>query len=379
MFNIIIHVFNVMSIYFQTIDMANSPNTSYIYGQLLVDFTIRTTNITREELPIHPITELIEIYMIPVLCCLGFIGNSIASIVFLQKPLRSSSCCVLLAARGFADNGFLSTLLVIWVSRTFELELGAISGTCGFIIYVSYVCGCMSVWLVVFVTFENYIRIRKPFMVNRYCTNGSAILAVTVLSAVVACLYCFPFWAMNPEQCIPYAEHYITVQAFIYMDSIITLVIPFLLISILMTVIVYHVIKSQDQLERRFSTSSRTSPNTMAKVTKLLFAVSLSFVCLSLPSHVYRLQLMVTSLLVKTDDQYEYSSVDEAVQQTTLIVYYMSLSFNIVVYLIFGSKFRATFVSTFCSCNRSTARVRDSMIFNKHAKEEKAAKYTCIS
>lgn len=334
-------------------------NATYMAGRYIAADDISPSNTTfPDAVQLHPITELIEMYMIPVLCGLGFIANTAASIVFLQKSLRSSSCGVFLAARGFTDNGFLSTLLIIWVSRMFKLQLGAISGTCCFIIFISYVCGCMSVWLVVFVTIENYVRICRPFMVNKYCTHGSATIAVMVLSIVTVSIYSFPFWAMNPEHCIPYDEYYMAVQALVYLDTLITLVLPFLLISILMTTIVYHVIKSRNRRERRISATTRAAPNTMAKVTKMLFAVSLSFVVLSLPSHVNRLRLMVSTLLFYGGDG-QYSSVDEAVQQVTLLVYYMSLSLNIIVYMIFGSKFRETFGRTFCSCGRCLTKLYD--------------------
>lgn len=308
-----------------------------------------TSNVTGANfnVPLHPITKLIELYMIPVLCFLGFVANTASSVVFLQKSLRSSSSSVFLAARGLTDNGFLSTLFVIWLSRTFNLELGAISGTCCLIIFLSYFCGCMSVWLVVFVTVENYIRICKPFIASRFCKPSTATVAVVLLVVLSSCIYSFPFWAMNPDRCIPYDEFYFTVQALVSLDSILTLVIPFLFISVLMAAIVCHMIKFCNRRERRTSSTSRNVPNTMAKVTKMLFAVSVSFIVLSVPSHVFRLNIMLSNLVHK---EAQFSLQDEAIQQVTLLLYYMSMSLNIMVYFMFGSKFRKCFCDTFCFC-----------------------------
>ena len=38
------------------------------------------------------------------------------------------------------------------------------------VVFSSYVFGFLSVWLVVFITLENYIRICHPFSVARFCT-----------------------------------------------------------------------------------------------------------------------------------------------------------------------------------------------------------------
>ncbi|XP_060568509.1 mu-type opioid receptor-like, partial [Ruditapes philippinarum] len=141
-------------------------------------------NLTLFIVPYHPLTSFIEQYTIPVICIFGLITNTLSSIVFLQKTLRDSSCSIFLAARGFIDNGFLSTLLIVWISQTFNLQLGSLSGSCKVIIFLSYICGFISVWLVVFITFENYIRICKPFVVKRICTTALAKVIVAILCLI---------------------------------------------------------------------------------------------------------------------------------------------------------------------------------------------------
>lgn len=287
----------------------------------------------------HPVTAFIEKYSIPILCVLGLCGNSLASIVFLQKPLRNSSSSIFLATRGFSDNGFLCTLLIIWISRTFQLQLGTVPDACRVIIFLSYVCGCISVWLVVFVTMENYIRICRPFIVNRVCKTSTAKVAVLFLCVVALGFYNFPFWAMTRDTCTPYPEHYNIVQALVYTDTVLTLVLPLICIIFLMTAILCDLVKSYNRRSKLHAPAVKRVQNPMAKVTKMLLAVTLTFFCLNLPSHVNRLRLMISSLLFE-DPQHSSQLVEEAVQQTTLLLSYLSLAISIFVYILFGSKFR---------------------------------------
>ena len=302
----------------------------------------------------HPVTTFIETYSIPVLCLLGLIGNSLASIVFFQKQLRNSSSSIFLATRGLSDNGFLSTLLIIWLSRTFQLQLGGVPGACRVIIFLTYVCGCISVWLVVFVTFENYIRICRPFIVNRVCKTSTAKLAVLVLIIFAVGLYNFPFWAMSGE-CKPYQEHYNLVQALVYTDTVVTLVMPLICITVLMAAIVYDLVKSYNRRSKLHAPTVKRMNNPMAKVTKMLLAVTVTFFCLNLPSHVNRLRIMISSFLLDSDNTPSGESYldEEAIMYITLFMSYLSLTINIVVYITFGSKFRTVFIELitcrFCS------------------------------
>ncbi|XP_060557831.1 FMRFamide receptor-like [Ruditapes philippinarum] len=315
-------------------------------------------NITKPllALPFHPITSFLERYTIPVICVFGLITNTLSSVVFLQKPLKNNSCSIYLAARGIADNGFLLTLLIIWISQVFHLRLGTISGSCSIIIFLSYVCGFISVWLVVFVTFENYIRICKPFVVKQVCTKTIAEIVLLILGILSVCLYNFPFWAISADDCVPFPQHSKTVQAFVYADTVITLALPLCGIIHLMGAIVCSLIKSSNIRKKRTKSGVTQSGNTLAKVTKMLFAVTATFFCLNVPSHIYRYVIMINGFVFGKNDNARHSIQEEAVHHTTLLLSYLSLSTNIIVYLVFGSKFRQVLVKMCFTCFSSTKR-----------------------
>ena len=302
-------------------------------------------NITDDSL-IHTVVQVraaIEAYLLPIICAIGLISNTLALVTFLQKPLRNKSCCVYLAGRSVSDNGFLGTLLLIWISGKLQLGLGSILGICQMILFLTYVCGCISVWLVVFVTVENYIRICHPFFVQRLCTTKCAKIIMFVLTLLTLAIYNFPLWISQPD-CSPNSARIEITQAFIYADTLITLVIPVILMAGLLVAILCSLFASY-HLRRKYSTpSAQRGSNLLAKVTKMLLAVSVIFLLMNLPSHIIRLQILINSFLPGYQDATYHEGL---IQTITYQIYYLSLSINLLVYLAFGEQFREVFKQTF--------------------------------
>ncbi|XP_053403256.1 FMRFamide peptide receptor frpr-18-like [Mercenaria mercenaria] len=305
---------------------------------------------------------LVERFAMPVICILGLIGNTLSFIVFLHKSLRQKSCSLYLAARSLSDNGFILILLVVWISTVLDLRLSKVMGICQSIIFLTYVFGCVSVWLVVFVTFENYIRICKPYRVKNFCKTSNAKYAVIFLSVCVLCCYNFPLWTMNKE-CLPNEKHYGFIKVMVYTDSLLTLVFPTLIMSGLMTHIAITSITSC-KFRRRLSSTSvqkkRTSP--MTKVTSMLLAVTLIFFILNMPSHVVRLRLMILAFTENKRDITE--SLDVTLQSVSQLIYYLSLAVNIFVYYCFGNTFRKVFFKRFHWKTRHTYVLTDSSVLS---------------
>ena len=298
---------------------------------------------------LHTISEVrttIEACLLPAICTVGLISNTLALITFLQKPLRNKSCSVFLAGRSVSDNGFLGTLLLIWISGKLRLGLGSVLGICQVMLFLTYVCGCISVWLVVFVTAENYIRICHPFLVQRLCTTKCAKIIIFVLTLITLVIYNFPLWISQPD-CSPNNAHLAVTQAFIYADTLVTLVVPVILMAGLLVSILCSLIGSYN-LRGKYSTPSvQRRPNLLAKVTKMLLAVSVIFLLMNLPSHVIRLQILINSFLPGYQDATYFEGL---VQTITYQIYYLSLGINLLVYLAFGQQFRQVFKQTFFKC-----------------------------
>jgi len=325
-------------------------NESYNVQQENVTSNSPGSNSNQEQ--IYSTTVEIEQYALPVICIFGLIGNSLSSITFFKRPLRRAPCSLYLAIRGLSDNGFLLSLLLTWVSSTFDLRLSQVRGVCQTIILMTFVCGCVSVWLCVLITFENFMLIQNPFIARRFCSSFVSKLCSIALVLFTVVIYSMSLWIMNGD-CSPNREYTGYTQILVYTDTLLTLVIPIGIIFVLMTVIAYKVIKIfhirrlnsvyTKQVGNGLSVKRRVIP--IAKVTKMLFVVSLVFVSLNVPSHVIRLLILVGNF---TQGHSTTTVTLATIQHAFQILYYLSFSINIIVYAVFGSNFRNVFRKSFC-------------------------------
>ena len=331
------------------------------------------TNITYSfEEPEHIIATIEEI-AVPTICALGLMGNTLSFIVFAQKFLRSKSCSIFLAVRSLSDNGFLIILLIIWSSAVFDLKLNRIIGLCQGTIFLTYVFGCLSVWLVVFVTIENYIRICKPFMVNAWCQTTKAKYVLFILCIIILSCHNFPLWTMT-DDCLPDAKYYSFLKIMVYVDSLLTLIIPTCIMSFLLFRIAMSSISSCKRRRRLSTTSTQKMSDLTTKVTTMLLAVSLIFITLNLPLHVVKLRLLIISFV--RNEINVSTPLDVTMQSISQLIYYLSLSINFPVYYLFGGTFRKTFKSIFRSKQKSVYAQTDvsTLLFSRARRVEQSSK-----
>ncbi|XP_045201927.2 C-C chemokine receptor type 1-like [Mercenaria mercenaria] len=301
----------------------------------------------------------LEKYCLPVICILGLIGNSLSTITFLRKPLRNAPCSLYLAARGISDNGFLLSLFLIWTSSTFNLRLSQIKGVCQLIILMTYVCGCVSVWLCVFITTENFLLIHNPYIARRVCCNQISSVCIIILLLLAFGVYNISLWIIN-EDCSHNPSFSSLTQILVYSDTLLTLVVPTVIIFVLLSMIAYKMIKiihvrklhdsAMEQLTLNKQRPKKILP--IAKVTKMLFVVSCMFFVLNVPSHVIRLMLLIGSF---TKGERTAPAVQATIQVPFQLIYYISFSVNVCIYALFGSNFRKILKKTFCSWKNVTS------------------------
>ncbi|XP_041349091.1 somatostatin receptor type 4-like [Gigantopelta aegis] len=291
--------------------------------------------------------------IIPIVCLIGTFGNLLSIIVLLGKVLRDKSCCVYLAAKCIADTVFLVALFVVWLARV-DVHLFNLHGVCQMVIFITYICGFLSVWCIVFITLENYIRIAHFTRVPQLCKPDIArgvILAMCLVSVVI---YNFPLWTAGSIQmngtakCVMLKEYVAINKGLTYMDTAVTLVLPSLVIITLLVAIImniYECYKKRKRLRRlgRHDAMVFLCDSPHSRVTKMLFAVSSVFILLHTPSHAIRIRLIIMFFL-KADGL----KIDEfRLQRVFELFYYANFSLNCFIYLCFGITFRHIFCSTY--------------------------------
>ncbi|KAK3095105.1 hypothetical protein FSP39_010378 [Pinctada imbricata] len=296
------------------------------------------------------ILSRLQKYTNPVFCILGLLGNVIAATVFLSNSQRKTSCSLYLAARSVSDSGFLIALFVVWLS---DIGIPAFNYDviCQLIIFLTYFCGFLSVWFVVALTTENFVRICHPFSVNKYCTTKIAKIVIFAFVVIALALYNFPLWTNKVVNnngtmvCSRIPKYDVVQQALNYTDTLLTLVIPISIIICLMVTITVNVIQTYHR-QRRLKGNRRDnkSKNPQGQVTKMLFSVSLIFIVLNLPSHAIRVYSTVSQLVFGMT---EVSVLERSMHFAFYTLYYMNFAVNILLYLVFGPKFREEFMRIF--------------------------------
>jgi hypothetical protein len=136
-------------------------------------------------------------------------------------------------------------------------------GICQTSAFFTYVSSSLSVWFVVCVTFDNYIRMCLPMCVRVFCTTTIArrCIAALWLMITAALSYCISILTTGVEDgnryCTAKSDYIDIMLEMTYIDTVVTVFVPLLLITILMAAITADVIKSANT--RRRLTSARPS------------------------------------------------------------------------------------------------------------------------
>ena len=304
------------------------------------------------------ITNGLDMFMVPILITIGVIGNTLSFVTFIFSNLKSLSSSVYLAALAIADIGFLLCVLASWITN-FNVNLYHQPGWCQTFVYLTYVFSFLSVWYVVGFTVERYIAVRFPFKRGDMCTVRRARIVVVSLALFAIVAYNFAIWTsgsfLMPSSspiagqrlCYPIDPWRNFLKFSSNIDSIITLLIPFIAIAFLNVNIIYVITHYRHQanhfmLHRVRSSNAQTQSTTLAnstnvKVTRMLLAVSFTFLILNVPGHFIRIYVFVQSF---NDPYYRPSVLYYEFQRLWLYFSYMNYSVNFFLYSLCGKNFR---------------------------------------
>lgn len=303
-----------------------------------------------------------DMVFVPCVCLIGIAGNVLSFIVFTVSHLRRLSSSVYLAALAASDTGFLSCVLVSWASNI-NVMLWHRQGWCQIFVYLTYVSSFLSVTYVLGFTVERYIAVCMPFQRQNMCTTKRAKVVVCALGLFATLAYTFALWTSTVFDvrgtpfCMPMPKYYQLVTILNTVDTVITLVVPSVLIVLFNIRIIYAVVlvhrnrratAAHHVLVRQASNSrSNTSCGnsnhedashpSQIKVTRMLIVVSTTFLVLNFPSHALRLFAFIVSFVNK---KYSPTKLFVVSQKLIQYIYYVNYAINVFLYSACGRNFR---------------------------------------
>ncbi len=335
------------------------------YDGNLTDYLLRERENEHVDQNLKRLLIILDLYVLPALVLIGFIGNSLSFAVFMGSYLRRYSPNIYLAALAFSDNVFLLSIFLSWIS-TIGIDVYNKDGGCQTLAYLTYVTAFLSVWYVVAFSVERYIAVCFPLRRQEMCTTSRARLVVIGFAVLALLLYTFSTITLgitNYEgrpMCAPLPIYNKYVSTLNNLDTLLTFVIPMVVIIVCNVRITYKVmcfykqrlvIVSSPQVIHRHphrhhnwrkvpirSTIPRNhSAQAQIRVTKMLLLVSSVFLLLNLPSHTIRTHIIIMTFI---DKSYIPSTNYMLWHKLFQFVYYMNFSVNIFLYNLSGRTFR---------------------------------------
>ncbi|GFN74047.1 reverse transcriptase [Plakobranchus ocellatus] len=286
-----------------------------------------------------------------------------------------------------------------WRARTQEEKKHAIFANWATSDFNSSACSFTSVWLIVFVSHENFVRIARAHQVKTICTRRRALASIGVLCFIAAVIYNCHLWTSRvlldskgqDPMCMALSRYRRLLVSVSVLDLIATLVLPVLAVLTIMTVTLVTVVRAvqrqrrlnqglaREQSKRRREIEKSqvscgsvyesvpkaptrriwTGPHRTVemKVARFLTIVTLTLIILSSPSHALRLKMVINSYLSGSSSKSENESdqseendtempsmIDATLQRAFEVVYYLSFSGNLFIFLAAGRNFRRIFV-----------------------------------
>ena len=128
----------------------------------------------------YRITKHILLYVPPILCICGIIGNVVSFVIWTRRSMRKFSTYFYLAVLAGADSSVLLVgLLRLWIGEITGHDIrNAHDVTCKIFTWLGYTSSDFSVWLIIAVTCERYLVVCHPFKISRLY---SAVRSVKVM------------------------------------------------------------------------------------------------------------------------------------------------------------------------------------------------------
>lgn len=334
----------------------NEPIPDYIPTEYYVQYNNNmavyneTSNISdRDSLDLHNLYITIYTIAVPIIVVIGFFGNAASIAVFTSSYLKRHSSSVFLAALAFFDNLFLIQLFITWLDQTTSNILST-TIACQIVVYITYFSGFLSVWLVVGFTTERYLAICHPLRAPMLCSTRRQKLAVAVLVLLALIIYNFAIWTTQVVQygprmsCSPVVDYIQIVRFITWVDTIITMVMPFVCIVYMNLMVIWkaaifhkkrkHCYKPTDSVKVKRNKHLRNK--SQMRVTRTLLIVSTLFLVLNFPSHLSRLYNII--VVPTSMEKYEYF-----LHSMCQLLYYCTFSVNFFVYALYGKHFQKSF------------------------------------
>ncbi|KAH3772461.1 probable G-protein coupled receptor 139 [Dreissena polymorpha] len=318
----------------------------------------------------YRVHKAISLYVPPFLLLMGTFGNVIAFIILRNKAMSRQSTNLYLAALALADSLVLFVgLFRRWMGDVLGVDIQSETAwLCKTVSVLALSGSQFSVWLIIAVTIERYIVVSHPLHASRYCNPSRAKRVIALIASIFLSLNIHFAWTMTTheksngfKECIPTKSfHYLVVTIWPWIDATLYALLPFLLIVIFNTLIIFQTLKAtiwRDAAQNgpfKQSDKRKYFSDTNIKLTVMLLAVSFTFLITTFP------MAIVMVYHSQWNGNTENASIPVLAQRQLIrtsseMLMFLNHSVNFYLYCALGQKFRNHVMKKLCRKNASTS------------------------
>lgn len=321
------------------------------------------------------VKKFISVYISPIILIVGTTGN-IISFFILRRNMFRISTYFYLAILAIADLVVLQFgLLREWIGELSGYDIRNASNlSCKLFVSLTYLGSDFSVWLIVAVTTERFIAVCFPLKASVLCSVNKARSVTLSLLCMAFCLNVHFLWttelsevhlnSSDVAKCTAGPEFdFLLTDVWPLVDAFTYSFIPTFICSVLNTLIIRRVIiarKYRVRLQKcntgRNNLLKKSLPSeSTIKLTKMLLAVSLTFILTTLPNSIYIVVQNYWNFDHGENLLVEISNFALARTVTDNLMF-INHSVNFFLYCATGKKFRKNMDRALCKFRRTSNR-----------------------
>ena len=275
-----------------------------------------------------------------VLIPVGTVGNVLAIVLLRKLGTETSTLPLFFTALAVSDICLLYFgLLPVWLEYQFGYRLSdSHSVVCKLNFWALYSLGCLSAWLLVAMTIQRAASVVWPHKVSSTCTRRQAYVSIVAIVITTFLINSSLLYGLDihPDFGVCFFTFPIKVlQAFLLLDLLMSSLLPFSLLLLSNSVLIWKVLQSLRAARARLHSGQTEQVDARQKkfmsMTVTLIAMSAAFIVLTSPIGLLSLESIKAT--IEKDFGMFLSTVANQ-------LWYSNSTVNCFLYILTGTRFR---------------------------------------
>lgn len=304
------------------------------------------SNYTYPDYPLHDesldillrVAHKMYTYYVPIIISFGISLNILLGIVLLKTKLRKKFFPHIFASVAIADNGFLLTLLIIWVKDQ-GVDVYKAPGLCQVVIFMSHFFPFLSFWLSISGCYMFVYRPKSSCFENMCRGPGKARTLVISLSIFTFTVYIYKTWTngilsiRGHRFCTVLPETKKAMSILNILDVVFLLILPFIMFF------VFIIFSTVVKFRRLLLKDGGNMPSIFGDNFRILIMHSLCFMVFVTPGCFSKIVFFLGSL----NDENRYNFKDFIIENILQYLFYTYFAVKPLFHFIVSKEFRIHF------------------------------------